>query len=132
MDFRLRSLLALGGLLIASSQLLGGASLAARHGGQRRASMSALRPGQRPEIDWRGAFVDDPSEFSSNEPFPRDAITPIYNPEFLPADQAPLSPEELVLGISIRGNTKAYPVSVLRFRELVNDELAGTPFLVSW
>lgn len=61
-----------------------------------------------------------------------DAIAPIYNPEFLPAAQAPLEPDELVIGIELEGQAKAYPISVLRFREMVNDELAGWPILVSW
>jgi hypothetical protein len=30
------------------------------------------------------------------------------------------------------GEAKAYPVCVLRFREMVNDSLAGVPILVSW
>ena len=37
-----------------------------------------------------------------------------------------------LIGISIDGKAKAYPISVLRFREMVNDELAGIPILVTW
>ena len=37
-----------------------------------------------------------------------------------------------VIGISLDGEAKAYPISVLRFREMVNDELAGIPTLVTW
>ena len=36
------------------------------------------------------------------------------------------------MGIVIGGEAKAYPVSVLRFREMVDDELAGWPILVTW
>lgn len=61
-----------------------------------------------------------------------DAIAPIYNPEFVAASEAPLEPDELVIGIELEGQAKAYPISVLRFREMVNDELAGWPILVSW
>ncbi len=63
---------------------------------------------------------------------PYDGIAPVYNPEFVPATESPLEPDELVMGVSINGKSKAYPVSVLRFREMVDDELAGWPILVSW
>ena len=61
-----------------------------------------------------------------------DGIPPIYEPRFSPAADAPLHDEELVMGVTLGGEAKAYPVSVLRFREMVNDELAGIPILVSW
>ena len=63
---------------------------------------------------------------------PFDGIAPVYNPEFVPASESPLEPDELVMGVYINGESKAYPVSVLRFREMVDDELAGWPILVSW
>ncbi len=61
-----------------------------------------------------------------------DAIPTIYDPVFAPAAQAPVPDEELVLGISLGGEAKAYPITVLRFREMVNDEIAGIPILASW
>lgn len=61
-----------------------------------------------------------------------DAIRPIYDPAFTSADASPLLDEELVMGIAWGSEAKAYPVTVLRFREMVNDELAGIPILVSW
>jgi hypothetical protein len=63
---------------------------------------------------------------------PRDAIRPVYNPEFVEAIESPLQPDELVMGVAINGEAKAYPVTVLRFREMVNDELGGGPILVTW
>jgi len=36
------------------------------------------------------------------------------------------------MGVAIQGEAKAYPVSVLRFREMVDDELGGLPILVTW
>lgn len=72
----------------------------------------------------------------SNIPFfpllPRDAIRPVYEPDFVGAADSPLHEDELVMGIAIQGEAKAYPVTVLRFREMVNDELAGLPILVTW
>lgn len=71
-------------------------------------------------------------DFRYNQLLGRDSIRPVYEPEFVPADQAPLDDEELVLGIEIDGEAKAYPISVLNFREMVNDELAGVPILATW
>jgi hypothetical protein len=72
----------------------------------------------------------------SNIPFvpllPRDGIRPVYEPEFVEASDSPLHKDELVMGVAIQGETKAYPVSVLRFREMVDDELGGLPILVTW
>jgi hypothetical protein len=61
-----------------------------------------------------------------------DAIYPVYEPHFAPADEIPLDDEDLVLGVAWGGAAKAYPISVLRGREIVNDELAGIPTLVTW
>jgi hypothetical protein len=63
---------------------------------------------------------------------PFDGIAPIYNPQFVTAGEAPYQEDELVIGVALEGEAKAYPISVLRFREMVNDKLAGTPVLVTW
>jgi len=62
----------------------------------------------------------------------QDGIRPIYEPEFVAAADAPLEDDELVIGIALGGEAKAYPITVLRFREMVNDELGGLPILVTW
>jgi hypothetical protein len=63
---------------------------------------------------------------------PYDGIRPVYEPVFAPAAEAPLDDSELIIGIAFDDEAKAYPISVLRFREMVNDELAGIPTLVTW
>ena len=62
----------------------------------------------------------------------RDAIAPIYTPQFLPHRAASLNPAELVIGVSIDGESKAYPIGPLARREMVNDVIAGVPILVTW
>lgn len=62
----------------------------------------------------------------------RDSILPIYDPEFVPAGEANYSDDELVMGVAIDGEAKAYPVALLNSREMVNDELTGIPILVTW
>jgi len=61
-----------------------------------------------------------------------DGIRPVYDPIFASANEAPMQNDELVMGLALGGEFKAYPVTVLRFREMVNDEIAGWPVLVSW
>ena len=63
---------------------------------------------------------------------PRDAIVPVYDPAFVTAAASPWSDNTLVIGVEIDGEAKAYPVSYLNRREMVIDELAGEPLLVSW
>ncbi len=63
---------------------------------------------------------------------PRDAILPVYDPTFVAADEAGWATATDVIGVEIDGEAKAYPVSFLTGRELVVDELAGEPILVSW
>ncbi len=61
-----------------------------------------------------------------------DAIAPIYDPEFSSAAASRLAGGELVIGAAWGGDAKAYPIAVLTRHEMVNDELAGVPILVSW
>jgi hypothetical protein len=62
---------------------------------------------------------------------PRDAIRPIYDPQFVSADDAGWPTDTDVIGVTIDGEAKAYPVSELNGRELLVNELAGEPILVS-
>jgi hypothetical protein len=63
---------------------------------------------------------------------PRDAIAPVYDPEFVIAANADWSDRVQVIGIAVDGQAKAYPVSFLNRREMVIDQLDGIPLLVSW
>lgn len=76
----------------------------------------------------------EPTEtvYRYNQVLSRDAIRPIYEPEFVHASEAQIKDEELVLAIAIDGEAKAYPITVLNSREMVNDELAGIPILATW
>ena len=63
----------------------------------------------------------------------RDAIRPIYQPEYGDADGLPwLQEADLVLGYTSGLQAFAYPILLLNFRELVNDVIDGEPVLVSY
>ncbi len=62
----------------------------------------------------------------------RDSIRPVYEPTLFYASEAPLVSNDQVIGVSINGEARAYPIRTLRVREMVNDELGGRPILVTW
>jgi hypothetical protein len=78
--------------------------------------------------------VPTSDEYSFSQLLPFDGIRPVYDPKLVTSQEVQdlLQGDELVLGISIEDEAKAYPISVLRFREMVNDEMAGIPTLVTW
>ncbi|MCH8861744.1 MAG: DUF3179 domain-containing protein [Proteobacteria bacterium] len=80
-----------------------------------------------PEVNPLGGFA-----FSDEERIPRDAINPVYSPKFVSPGEVALNPEELVMGLEIDGDARAYPVGMMRIREMVNDRVGGTPVLVTW
>ena len=61
----------------------------------------------------------------------RDGIAPIYDPRFVSATKASFRDNDLVMGVTIDGENKAYPVGMLNFREMVVDELGGVSILVT-
>ena len=62
----------------------------------------------------------------------KDDILPIYDPVMVSAEEAGLKDDDHVMGLAIDGEARAYPVRELFSREMVNDEVAGVPVLVTW
>ena len=65
---------------------------------------------------------------------PKDGIPAIFNPKFLPADEgaSQFAPDDLVIGVVIGGEARAYGVAFLSSHEIVNDVLGGRPIAVTW
>ena len=65
---------------------------------------------------------------------PKDGIPALFGPEYLTASEADklLKPDERVLGLTLNGISRVYPIRIMSWHELVNDEIDGTPYLVSW
>lgn len=65
---------------------------------------------------------------------PRDGIPPIDQPKFETVDLASrwLQPAEPVVHLSINGDARAYPLQILTWHEIVNDEVGGTPVSVTF
>ena len=65
--------------------------------------------------------------------FPKDAIPAILSPSFEEGSVVSwLKGKEAVIGIEINGDSRAYPVSILRRVEIINDRVGGIPIAVSW
>ncbi len=65
-------------------------------------------------------------------PISRDGIRPIYEPSFIPAGDVDWQGADLVIGVEIGGEARAYPIGLLGAREMVNDWVGDVPILVTW
>jgi hypothetical protein len=65
---------------------------------------------------------------------PKDGIPALDAPKFVPAPKAKdfLPDSDRVLGVAIAGAAKAYPIRILNWHEIVNDEINGHPITVTW
>ena len=89
-----------------------------------------------PTAGWRTDFAKHSvplSEFRSGGPG-RDGIPPVDEPRPVPQDEAEewLSEREPVLVVEADGAVRAYPVQILVWHEIVNDELGGEPIAVTY
>ncbi len=64
----------------------------------------------------------------------KDGIPSIDNPRFVGPGQADqqMQSNERVLGLSINGDHRAYPLNMLSRHEIVNDTVGGVPVAVTW
>jgi len=89
-----------------------------------------------PSTDFSKTSIDY-AEILSGGP-PKDGIPAIDNPKFIPLsaleDESSFSIEgsEPVVGVTIDGEMRAYPVSILMWHEIVNDEIGGMPIAVTY
>lgn len=64
---------------------------------------------------------------------PRDGIPALTDPAFVTADRATfLDPTDRVLGVRVNGVAKAYPLAIMNWHEIANDQFAGTPVTVTY
>lgn len=71
------------------------------------------------EILWGGVLVD--------------GIPALNNPEMIAADQAHyMLDEDLVFGIEINGDERAYPLRIMGWHEMMNDIIGGVPVALTY
>lgn len=74
----------------------------------------------------------DPGLITSGGP-PPDGIPPVDEPRFVNAAEVDnLEPDEAVLALEVNGDSRAYPIRIMTWHELVNDEVGGVPVTVSY
>jgi len=63
----------------------------------------------------------------------KDGIPALTNPKHVkPAEATYLTPQELVFGVSINGDHRAYPLRILDWHEMFNDVVGGKPVTLSY
>lgn len=84
-----------------------------------------------PKTDFDKASVPF-EEIRSGGP-PKDGIPPIDDPVFASVGAVDdLPPQEPVIGVILNGEAKAYPLRILMWHEIVNDEVGGVPVSVTF
>jgi hypothetical protein len=65
---------------------------------------------------------------------PPDGIPSVDNPKFISVKEADgfLEDAELVVGVNINGDTRAYPLQILVWHEIVNDNVGGIPVAITY
>ncbi|MDT8409538.1 MAG: DUF3179 domain-containing protein [Wenzhouxiangellaceae bacterium] len=87
--------------------------------------------GEFPKTDFSRSNVDF-DEIQSGGP-PRDGIPAIDNPRFIKASRADwLHPDEPVIVVTVGEESRAYPLQILIWHEIVNDEIGGKPLAVTF
>ncbi len=82
-------------------------------------------------FDLNGSTIS-PTDILQGGP-PKDGIPAINNPQFLSAKDASfMQDNDRVLGISISGQAKAYPIKILDWHEIVNDEIDDQHFAITY
>jgi len=63
----------------------------------------------------------------------KDGIPALTNPRHVPARAAGyLTPDELVLGLVVRGEARAYPLRIMDWHEMANDVVGGVPISIAY
>ncbi len=95
--------------------------------------------GQKIDLPANSVLIPSDAENRSVEAFSftaRDGIRSIDNPSFLTVREAEerggMVPTEFVIGISVDGESRAYPVNILSRHEIVNDTVGGVPVAVTF
>ncbi|MCP4993018.1 MAG: DUF3179 domain-containing protein, partial [Gammaproteobacteria bacterium] len=63
---------------------------------------------------------------------PKDGIPAIDKPSFTNSANAEIEWEDRVLGLEYNGVTKAYPISIMNWHEIVNDRYGDEPVVITY
>jgi hypothetical protein len=57
---------------------------------------------------------------------------PAGDPKFLSLDQATIDPNDMVIAVTMNGESRAYPIREMGYHHIVNDRLQGLPMVVTY
>ncbi len=85
-----------------------------------------------PKTDFSNASIEF-DEILSGGP-PKDGIPSIDDPRFATVAESAgqLGDSEPVISVQVNGEARAYPLAILMWHEIVNDEIAGVPVTVTY
>jgi hypothetical protein len=98
---------------------------------EKKARYIPAGPGQEPfDVTRHVIRLDD---IQSGGP-PKNGIPALDHPDFVSASEADrtLKEGDMILGVEFTGVAKAYPVRILNWHEVVNDNVGDQPVLISW
>lgn len=121
-------------LAIAAAIVLAACGASDDEGGEGEQAAAELPGGGADE--WTTDFSEHSvplDEFMSGGP-PKDGIPAIDEPRFVDPGEADsfLEPNEPVAVLELGGEVRAYPIQILVWHEIVNDEIAGEPVAVTF
>ena len=98
------------------------------------------RPSEEVSLDISAAPTDSTAPAAAQRTLeiitllPKDGIPAIDNPRFYAVAEADeeYAPDELVLGVSLGGESRAYSTALLSSHEIVNDTVGGRKIAVTW
>jgi hypothetical protein len=57
---------------------------------------------------------------------------PLGEPKYLAADRAGIDPNDMVIAVTLGGESRAYPIREMGYHHIVNDRLHGLPIVVTY
>jgi len=63
---------------------------------------------------------------------PRGAISAVFEPQFVPADEAEIPDGAWVLGVVLNDEARAFSLNLLNRHEIVNDRIGNQAYAAVW
>ena len=80
-----------------------------------------------------GPPTADPDDAVDDSYRRRSQFVPLDNPQFIaPGEATFLTPDDRVLGLTINGESRAYPIRMMTYHHIANDTIAGSPVLITF
>ncbi|MBZ0257189.1 DUF3179 domain-containing protein [bacterium] len=83
--------------------------------------VAEAKPSESPSFNLEQVSVDPKKIFAGGPP--KDGIPSLTNPEFVEASEAGyMAPDDRVVGVNFKCGARAYPLKILQWHEVINDQ----------